>query len=82
LLFINKLVYFLPSLSLSKARRKPLNFEGLKPGPEMALTTLKIQSLLKAGSNARVLDAQGLHLQLRGPWSEGHRQGIMDFALR
>jgi integrase len=37
----------------------------------MALTTLKIQSLLKAGSNARVLDAQGLHLQLRGKGRNG-----------
>jgi integrase len=33
----------------------------------MALTTKKIESLLKAGRNARMLDSQGLHLQIRGP---------------
>jgi integrase len=33
----------------------------------MALTTKKIESLLKAGRNARILDSAGLHLQIRGP---------------
>jgi hypothetical protein len=33
----------------------------------MALTSLKIASLLKAGRKVRALDANGLHLQVRGP---------------
>jgi integrase len=33
----------------------------------MALTTKKIESLLKAGRNTKVLDSGGLHLQVRGP---------------
>jgi hypothetical protein len=41
---------------------------------------MKIQSLLKAGSNARILDSAGLHLQLRGKGRNG--TGRASWVLR